>query len=114
MIMSPLFFKFFVGFSIFILATGILKHFSLKKKSIEAFNSAPPEQKNKTLDSYRSLVKLYKIFLYSSPIYLLLIPYFIHKYTDQDYTQLLIINIILFLIVLNDFMYRNSLLNNLK
>ena len=112
MITYPLWFKVFLGFGCFLVITGLLKHF-VKDKVIDSFNQLPNEKKGKMITSYTQIVFIYKIYLYSTPLHLLVL-FAIYKYSPQNFFHLTLIEIICFLLIISDLIYRHSILKEIK
>ncbi len=75
------FFYIAIGLAI-LLPFGILKYTLREKYAASIYRH--PEAKRRILGSRRWLVPLLRIFLWLSPLYLILIPLLLYEYSDQN------------------------------
>ena len=80
-----------------------------KKKIVEAINKYSPEKKQKTIERYSAMEKIYKVLLLMSPLNLLVL-YLMHKYAPAEFITLLIMFILIYIFTLADYFYRKSII----
>jgi len=113
MITFPLWFKFFLGLFCFLIITGTLRHFT-KNKIVVSVNKLPIEKKKKFMSSYASVVKIHKLLLFLIPINLLAVPYAVYMYQPDRFFHISVLMVMVYVIILDDLIYRRSILNNVK
>ncbi len=113
MITFPLSFKIFLGWFLFVMILGIVKYFA-RDKYVHKLMELPTEKKAKLLKSYMLRIKIYKLFFWASPLYLIVIPFIIYKYSRQDFFHMTVMQILLYICLLEDFLYRKFVFGKLR
>lgn len=113
MITFPLWFMIFLGWFLFIVILGIL-NYSMRDKYIHRLMGLSSERKLRLLKSHMLIIKIYKIFFYVSPFYLIAIPFLVYKYSKQDFFHITVLQVLLYVLILKDFLYRKFMAEKLK
>ena len=85
-----------------------------KDKYIHKFRKLPAESRELTIKVFRLLIITYKIFLWASPIYLIVLPVFIYKNVKQDSFYVIAMLFMVYFLILTEFLYRRSLLKEIS
>jgi len=113
MVTFPLWFKIFLGCSLFSVILGMIKYF-VRDKYVNAIVKLPTERKAKFLKSYVNMIKLYKLFFWvASPLYLV-IPPLTYKYSPANFFHVTTTEIIIYIIILQNFLYRKHVVNKIN
>ena len=113
MITFPLWFKLFLGFFGLLIITGTIRRLT-KNKYIDSVNKLSAEKKEQFVQTNSSLVKITKLFLWISPILLLLIPFILYTYSPSFFFHYFVMMCIVFIIVTDEFLFRRSVLQRIK
>ena len=97
--------------SLFLNRRGLLNYFTRNKKVLW-LKSLPQVRRRKILRSYIRLIKLAKVAFWGSPLYIIMLI-LIHKYDSAEFFQASVLGILMYLILLRDFLYRKFLLKEL-
>jgi hypothetical protein len=109
----PIWFKLFLGlFGILILTATI--RYCLKGKTIQAVAKLTAEKRDTIIEKHSTIIKIYQIFLWMFPLYLIVIPIVIYIYSRSDFIYFLIMMVLIFVVVLEDFIFRRSLISAYK
>jgi small-conductance mechanosensitive channel len=84
--------------------------FIYREKYAESFLKLPDESRERLIKSDRLLVKVFKIFLWLSPFYLVFVPFALFLYLRQFFLATLITVLLLFIVVLQEYLFRNWLI----
>jgi len=84
--------------------------FIYREKYAEGFLKLPDKSRERFVKSDRLLVKLFKIFLWLSPFYLVFVPFALFLYLRQFFLATLITVLLLFIVVLQEYLFRNWLI----
>ena len=113
MITFPLWFKILIGWFLFALILGIVNYFA-KDNYVHKLRELPAEKKTRLLNSYMLIIKIYKIFFWASPLYLIVIPILIYKYQQTGLFHMTVLQILMYIVILEDFFYRRFIFEKLK
>jgi len=113
MITFPLWFKIFLGWFLFTMIMGIVNYF-MRDKYVDKLTKLPIEKKARILKSYSLTIKIYKLFLWASPIYLIVVPFIIYKYSEQSFFHVSVMIILVYIGILKDFLNKRFLFNKIK
>jgi len=108
----PLWFKIYLGLFVVTIILVPLLHYTRRDKYILKYRELPEEKKIKNLESLMIAIKICKLFLWASPIYLIVLPFLCYKYVKQDFfyvTVLMIIVVIIDVIMLFDLLDHKKL-----
>ena len=113
--MAPitLWFKILVGFCSFWVIIEALKLFFIKK-FINSFNKLPDNKRNKLRKNYSILIKMYKLYLFMTPLNLILLPYLLYSYSPKHFLPVTVVMSITYILVIENFFFDSSVLKNLK
>ena len=113
MITFPLWFKIFLGWFLFTMILGVVNYFA-RDKYAHKLMGLPTEKKTRFLKSCVLRIKIYKMFFLASPLYLIVIPFLIYKYNRQDFFHMTVLQILLYIGIVKDFLYRKFLIKKIK
>ena len=113
MITFPFWFKIFIGLFAFCIVTGAIRFFT-KNKLISTLRKSPDEKKNKLLRIYTMEIKVNKIFLMLAPLNLILVPYIFYLYRPQNFFHIVVMMCIIYILIVEDYLFRKSILSNLN
>jgi hypothetical protein len=109
----PFWFKLFLGLSAITIISGIIKYLSLNKHVI-IYRELPDEKRNRIIKSYRTVVTLYKIFLWAAPLQLIVIPYIFYIYIPEKLFHIIVMMPLIYLFVIEDFFFRRYMLRKIQ
>ncbi len=112
----PLWYKIILGLAGILVITGITRRLS-KNKTIDAITSLPEERIEKLTKASSAAIKIHKIFLLATPLYLILIPCLTYIYTSDYFFHITSMLLIMYVFIIEDYFYRRSLIkiiNNKK
>jgi len=113
MITFPLWFKFFLGLFCFQIITGTIRHFK-KNQFVSSIEKLPIEKKEKIIITFASVIKIHKLLLFILPISLIGVPYAVYKYQPENFFHISVIEIMVYMMIINDLIFRRSVLMKLK
>ena len=113
MIAFPLWFKIFLGVFCFLIFTGAFRRIRMVKV-VQSIKGLPVERKKRFIKSYETAVKAHTILLILIPLNLIAVPYFIYKYQSENFFHLSVLMVLVYLTVIDDFLYRRSISNKVK
>ena len=113
MITFPFWFKIFLGLCGFTVVTVAIR-FLTKNKLVATLQKVPDEKKNKLLRTYRLGIKVNKIFLMLVPLNLVIVPYIFYLYRPQNFFHIVVMMCIIYILVVEDYLFRKSILRNLN
>jgi hypothetical protein len=97
----------------FFVVTGIYRRVSFEK-TINKINTLDDQKKQIFHETTISAIKIYRFLLYMTPICLFAIPYVIYVYTPKNFANLLIVMIIMYIVIIEEYMFRKKFLKRLK
>jgi hypothetical protein len=100
------FFYFSIGLAILLLF-GILKYLIREKYAASIYST--PETKQKILESSKKMISLLRIFLWLSPVCLILLPWRISNFTDQNWIIVFICMALICVNVFVEYLFRKWL-----
>ncbi len=109
----PIWFITFLIMFCLLIITGTIRIFS-KNKIINSIEKMTDEKREQLINSYSGILKIYKIFFWSAPLYLICIPFIIYKYASSNFIYILILMIILSITILEDYLFRKSIINTVS
>jgi hypothetical protein len=80
-----------------------------RKKIVEAINKYSPDKKQRTIERYTTVAKIYKAVFLMTPLYLFSL-YAFHKYAPAEFKTLLSMIILIYIFTLIDYFYRKSII----
>jgi hypothetical protein len=92
---------------------GIVKYFA-RDRYVPKLYELPTEKKTRLLKLNMLRIKIYKIFFWASPLYLIVIPFLIYKYQQTEFFHMTVLQILMYIGILEDFLYRKFLAEKLK
>ncbi len=113
MITFPWWFKIFLGWFLFAMILGVVKYFA-RDKYIHKVTKLPPEKKARILKSYSLTIKIYKLLFWTSPIYLLILPFITYTYSKKSFFHITVMEILMYISILEDFLFKRFLFNRIK
>ena len=81
---------------------------------INSIMKSPENKINELRKRYSNIITLYKIMLFATPIYLILIPYLIYIYRPQEFFHVVTIFIIMYVFIIESYFFRLSIINKIK
>lgn len=109
----PIWFKLFLGLFGILILTGTIRY-CLKGKTILTVAKLTVEKKDALIRKHSTIIKVYKIFLWMTPLYLIVIPIIIYIYSRSDFIYFLILMVLIVVVVLEDFIFRRSIISAYK
>ena len=94
----PLLFKIYLGLFVVTIILAPLLHYIRRDKYILKYRELPEEKKIKNLESLMIVIKICKLFLWASPIYLIVLPFLVYTYVKQDFFHVTVLMIIVVVI----------------
>jgi len=101
--------KLIIGISCFSIIMISVKYY-IKDKVFISINNLPPENRRKILNSYSSIVKIYKFLIYAIPLNFILIPYIFYIYIPERFLFILVLLIMLYVLIVFDLILKRSML----
>jgi len=108
----PLRFKIILGWSLLTIILAVVKYF-VRDKSIHKIVELPTERKVNFLKSCVFIIKMYKLLFWAFPLQIVLCFIF-YKYLPAEFFHITTLMIIVYFIVLEDFLYRKFLVKKIK
>ncbi len=112
MVTFPLWFKLYIGWFVVTMIFALVSYIG-RDKYILKLRELPTEKKARILKSYSLRIKIYKLLLWASPIYLILQPFLIYKYSKSSFFHMTIMTILMYICVLEDFVSKSFLFKKL-
>ncbi len=109
----PWYFKIYLIIAVYTLTTGIIRRL-FKNKYKLLLLSTPKDKRDKLKVTYLTLIKIYKILFFLTPIYLVALPYLLYRYSPHDFIYMTAILIYMYLLLLEDIMFRKSMVKELQ
>ena len=113
MVTFPLWFKIFLAWFLLTIILRVVKYFAIDKY-VHKIVELPTGKKAKFLKSSAIVIKIYKFFFWASPLYLIVIPFLIYKYQPAEFFHMTVLQILVYIIILEDFLYRKHLVKKIK
>lgn len=95
------------GFALLFIAE-IIRQFFVRKIAVSILRLSD-EKKSRLFQADSSLMVIYKILLWLTPLYLFIIPLIAYFYIPESFVYLTILLILMFIVVLGEFLYRKSI-----
>jgi hypothetical protein len=97
----------------FTLVTGTIRRLSISKIR-NAIIALDHEKRKRLLKSYSLAIVCFKILFWMAPLNLMLVPYFVYSCGMKHWTYAIIMLLMMYIIVLEDFSFRKSIINEMK
>lgn len=107
MLTFPMWFEIFLGWFLLAIILGIV-NYSMKDMYVYKIAQLPSERKIRIRNASLRIIKIYKIFFYASPIYLVALPLLLYKYNKQDFFHVTVLEFLIYILILMDFFIGNS------
>ena len=105
-------FKIFIGWFILIIISALVKYFK-KDKYVQKIVELPTEKKEETLKIFASVLRLYRLFLWVSPLFIFTC-YLCYKYVPEEFFHITTLIIMVYIFIIEDFIYRKNLIKQIK
>jgi hypothetical protein len=94
------------------LITGCIRRIpKLRKKVI----TQSKDKRDKLINVYVKIIKMYKIMFITIPLYLLILPYLLYRYFSyQEFIYGTAIFILAYIFIIEDFIYRKSIVREIQ
>ncbi len=112
MITFPLWFKIYLGLVWLGIIALIVRFFS-KNKVINSLKRQPDEEKRIVMEALSTIKKYQKVLFFAIPLNLIIIPCLIYVYSVKNFFHFTVMISFLYLLVLEDYFYRRSVLKKL-
>lgn len=109
----PFWFQIFLGWSGFLVLTGILRRLS-KSKTIQTMKKLPNDRTEKMIYSYSSALRIEKVFILALPVLFVFVSYLLYIVRSEEFLHIVIVMSIAYAFMIEDFFYRRSMLVSIK
>lgn len=108
----PLWFKIYLGWMAATLMLSLLNYIG-REKYILKLRKLPPEKRSSILKSFTIRIKLYKLLFWTSPIYLIAIPFVIYTYRRESLFHMAVMLLLMYIGILEDFLSKKLLIREI-
>jgi len=109
----PFWFKIALGWFCFLLITGTIRRLSMSKIK-NAVSALDDEKSSRLARSYSLVITGYRVFFWLTPLYLFLVPCWTYASGVKHWEYFTAMILMMYLIVLEDFFFRKSILSGIK
>jgi hypothetical protein len=113
MLAIPLWFKILLAWFLLAITLGLVKYFA-RDKYVHRNIQSSKEKRATIFKSNLMIIKLYKYFFWSSPLFLIVIPFLTYKYDRTEFFHITVLQILLYILIFQDFQFRKFLIKKLK